>query len=257
MFPTLASLVLLIAALGGCESKSCSSLPSFHSRIDDPHLGIYCIPHSVQNGTSHARFNIQTTRASLSAETLLSLDGPQVDRINASVFDWWYFDVVSDTDPRESLVVTFFTSSAAAFPFLAANESSILIAYLWASFANGTVVADFVPATAATVAVGNPSSGQWSSTGFSWAAHKANFSQYEINIASEKMQVNGKFRLSSVSVPTRLLGQLLTATSLSRFTFPVGCNQNTHHSRSLHILDGSASFPTQWVRLIWRSVVRP
>lgn len=159
------------------------------------------IPNKVQNRISHARFDIETPSKTLGPETLLSLDAPQIDVVNASVFDWWYFDAVSDVDPGDSLVVTFFTSSAVAFPFLSANESSVLIAYLWASFANGTVFADFVPATVATVVGGTSnvsSTGQWASTGFSWASHRSNLSQYEITVSSKEMQVEGRFALTSV-----------------------------------------------------------
>ncbi|KAJ5612090.1 Hydroxyneurosporene synthase [Penicillium lagena] len=161
----------------------------------------YRIPNKVQNRASHARFDIQTPSKTLSPETLLSLDAPQIDVVNASVFDWWYFDAVSDVDPGDSLVVTFFTSSVVAFPFLSADESSVLIAYLWASFANGTVYADFIPATVATVVGGTSnvsSTGQWAPTGFSWASHQSNLSQYEITISSKEMQVKGRFTLTSV-----------------------------------------------------------
>lgn len=79
----------------------------------------------------------------------------------------------------------------------------MLIAYLWASFANGSVFADFAPATAATVAggesSGNPSLGEWSATGFNWTALEDDLSRYEIVVASEKLQVEGRFALSSVS----------------------------------------------------------
>jgi hypothetical protein len=173
------------------------------ARAEDSDSWSYRIPNDVQSRTSQARFNISTPGSTLSTEALLALDSPQLSSINGSVFDWWYFDAVSDADPRESLVVTLFTSSAAAFPFLSPNESSVLIAYLWASFANGSVFADYVPATIATVSGGdeapNPSSGVWSSTGFSWAASKDDLSEYEIVMASEAMQVKGRFSLTAVS----------------------------------------------------------
>lgn len=172
------------------------------ARAEDSDDWYYRIPSAVQNGTSQARFNISTPGSTLSAEALLALDSPQLSSINASVFDWWYFDAVSDTDPRESLVVTLFTSSAAAFPSLSPDESSVLIAYVWASFANGSMFAEYVPATVATVSGGdeapNPSSGVWSSTGFSWTALKVDLSQYEIVVSSKEMQVEGRFSLTSV-----------------------------------------------------------
>lgn len=169
----------------------------------DPRGGSYQISSAVQNGTSKARFDIPTPATTLDTETLFMLDSPQIDSINGSVFDWWYFDAVSETNPDDSLVVTFFSSSAEAFPFLDANETSVLNVWLWASFANGTVFADSVPATVATVTgvdgAGTNSSGEWSSTGFSWAALRENLSQYEITIASEKLQVEGRLTLTSVS----------------------------------------------------------
>lgn len=79
----------------------------------------------------------------------------------------------------------------------------MLIAYIWASFTNGTVFADYVPATVATVSGGdrapNPSSGVWSSTGFNWTALADDLSQYEVVVSSEKLQIDGKLSLTSVS----------------------------------------------------------
>lgn len=160
------------------------------------------IPSAVQNGTSTARFNISTPGSVLSTETLLSLDSPQLDFVNASVFDWWYFDAVSDSNPAESLVVTLFTSTAEAFPFLNPNETSVLIAYVWASFANGSTYADYVPASWATVAGGAaaqyPSEGGWDSTRLRWTAAKEDLSQYEVVISSDVLHIDGTLSLTSV-----------------------------------------------------------
>lgn len=169
--------------------------------------GVYRIPSTAQKGASKAQFDVQTSASTLDIETLFSLDAPQLDSINGSVFDWWYFDAVSETNPDDSLVITFFSSSAAAFPFLDTNQSSVLTAWLWASFANGTVFADYVPATLATVTGADGthtnSSGDWSSTGFSWNALSNDLTQYEIIVASEKMQAQGRFTLTSVSTITQ------------------------------------------------------
>jgi hypothetical protein len=155
----------------------------------------YAIPSHVQNGVAHARFDIPTTGSKFDTGVLLTLDSPQLSEVNPSVFDWWYFDAVSASDPRESLTVIFFTTTAAAFPWLPSNESSVLIAYLWVSFANGTIFEEYVPATIATVAGGedasSPSSGNWSSTGLSWAASQDDLSQYEVIISSKQMQAEG------------------------------------------------------------------
>ncbi|KAJ5143385.1 uncharacterized protein N7515_002172 [Penicillium bovifimosum] len=178
--------------------------PSLNARIKrDEYISSegYQISGEVENGTSKARFDIPTPELTLDSKTLFSLDAPQIDTINGSVFDWWYFDAVSETNPDDSFVITFFASSWEAFPFLNESEPSVLTAWVWASFANGTVFADFVPATVATVrgadVAGTNSSGEWASTGVSWEAKSEDLSRYEITIASEKMGVEGRFTLSS------------------------------------------------------------
>ncbi|KAJ5502758.1 Hydroxyneurosporene synthase [Penicillium fimorum] len=167
----------------------------------DARSGSYQIPNTVQNGTSKARFDVPTPETTLDAETLFNLDAPQIDPINSSVFDWWYFDAVSNTNPDDSLVIAFFTSSMDAFPFLDANEPSILNVWLWASFANGTHYEDSLPATVATVTgadgVEINSSGNWSPKGFSWNALTEDQLKYEIIIASEKLPVEGRLTLTS------------------------------------------------------------
>lgn len=193
----------------------------------DTSSGSYKIPSAVQNGTSKAQFEIPTPATTLDIETLFRLDAPQIDSINGSVFDWWYFDAVSETNPDDSLVVTFFSSSAEAFPFLNANETSVLTVWLWASFANGTIFTDSVPATVATVTgadgVGTNSSGEWSSTGFSWASLTEDLSQYEIIIASEKLQVEGRLTLTSVSSDSNSRNRQLANSSKQQVPHHLPC----------------------------------
>ncbi|CAG7927319.1 unnamed protein product [Penicillium olsonii] len=169
--------------------------------------GVYQIPSTLWNGSSKAQFDIQTETSTLDTSTLLSLDAPKLDTINASVFDWWYFDVVSETNPDVSLTITFFSSTAAAFPFLAANQSSPLTAWIWASFANGTVFADYVPATVATLTgvdgTHTEGAGIWHETGFAWGASTAPQTRYEVTVASEKLQVHGRLGLTA-TVPYHL-----------------------------------------------------
>jgi hypothetical protein len=129
-------------------AKTSRSYPRTVQKSPD---GVYQIPSTVQDGASKVHFDIQTSASTLDIETLFSLDAPKLDSINGSVFDWWYFDAVSETNPEDCLVITFFSSTVAAFPFLDANQTSILTAWIWASFANGTVFADYVPATMATL----------------------------------------------------------------------------------------------------------
>ncbi|KAJ5492502.1 Hydroxyneurosporene synthase [Penicillium expansum] len=210
MFPLLLVCALLAQQTLAFPSQHRANekpLPGLLRAGRDSRSGSYKIPSAVQNGTSKAQFDISTPATTLNIESLFRLDAPQVDLINSSVFDWWYFDAVSETNPDDSLVVTFFSSSAEAFPFLNPNETSVLNVWLWASFANGTVFSNSVPATVATVTgadgAGTNSSGEWSSTGFSWAALTEDLSQYEIIISSEELQVEGRLTLTS-QVPRHL-----------------------------------------------------
>ncbi|KAK7008218.1 hypothetical protein R3P38DRAFT_3024000 [Favolaschia claudopus] len=99
------------------------------------HRQVFEIPSGIQNKTSIAQFTSTST----------PLDAPKVHPINASAFDWWYFDVVSsDPSSLASVIVTFFTSSQAAFP-----------AGAFASSATVTIE-------------GDNSSGAWHGTGFKW-----------------------------------------------------------------------------------------
>ncbi|KAH3004142.1 hypothetical protein KXW60_005801, partial [Aspergillus fumigatus] len=49
---------------------------------------------------------------------------PKVHPINTTVFDWWHFDAVSASNPNASGVITLFTSTPTAFPFLPGKSKS-------------------------------------------------------------------------------------------------------------------------------------
>ena len=164
---------------------------------------LYTIPSTSSNDTATIHSKIATPNKKLSSSKLLQLDSPQASKITPSSFDWWYYDAVSSTNPLESLTITLFTSSATAFPWLNPNDSSILIAYLWATFPNGTRFMEYLPAKLAVVSGSEgleiASMGEWQGAGFSWIAPGKNFSHYEVIIESEEMGVYGTMRLKSVS----------------------------------------------------------
>lgn len=160
----------------------------------------YRIPSKIQTGTATARFNIASPNKTLSETSILALDSPQISKVTSTSFDWWYFDAVSTTTPAESLTIILFSSAVSAFPWLDSSESSVLIAYLWAAFANGSVFQEYVPAKLAVVEEGpaGKGSGAWDGTGFQWVAGDED-SMYSVVVASEEMGVYGRFTLSSVS----------------------------------------------------------
>lgn len=185
-------------------TAAASFAPGFASAFSTTH-STYRIPATVQNEPAYVRFEVDTPGGILGIQSRQSLDAPMLDSINSSVFDWWYFDAVSLDDPRESLVLTFFTATADAFPFLDSTQKSVLIAYAWASFSNGSSWAGYLPATLATVDIGgdgeadgNVSSGMWEDTGFRWNASKEDLSAYEISVDSPELDVKGTLSFTSV-----------------------------------------------------------
>ncbi|KAJ5638173.1 hypothetical protein N7490_008052 [Penicillium lividum] len=176
--------------------------PNSRTQIQTGHT--YEIPREIQNGTANARFKIPTPNETLNTTTRLILDTPQISKVTTTSFDWWYFDAVSTTTPAESLTITLFTSSSSAFPWLDSSESSVLIAYLWASFANGSVFEEYLPATIATLSESSSavasSSGLWSDTGFTWVAGEE-LSSYRVTVDSEEMGVYGTFIMESEQSP--------------------------------------------------------
>ncbi|KAJ5657378.1 Hydroxyneurosporene synthase, partial [Penicillium longicatenatum] len=166
----------------------------------------YKIPSKIQKGTATARFKIASPNKTLSNASILSLDVPQISKVTSTSFDWWYFDAVSTENPAESLTVILFTSAASAFPWLDPSESSVLIAYLWATFANGSVFQEYVPAKLAVIDEGQTGkflqqgSGTWDGSGFRWVSGNED-SVYKVVVKSEEMGVHGTFTLNSQQSP--------------------------------------------------------
>lgn len=150
------------------------------------------------------------------------IDGPNVQPINETAFDWWYFDVVAlpnnenplginaskegRTDgPLASMVITLFTSTIEAFPFLppTADEENVLTAYIWLTFPNGTWASKYIHADQATIVTsgGGGSSGKFDSTGFSWSGAE-DMSKYTITVDAEDiMGMKGVIEMETVSSP--------------------------------------------------------
>ncbi|KAF7317759.1 hypothetical protein MKEN_00863700 [Mycena kentingensis (nom. inval.)] len=149
----------------------------------------YHIPSVPPSGPSKAQF----------AYDGLGADAPKVVPVNSTSFDWWYFDVVS-TDPGDlsSVVVTFFTSTATAFPSLD-EGGSLTPVRIWGSYPNGTLweaIGDSGKG-ATVVADGDSSSGVWHGTGFSW--NSTSPSTYTITIDAAELGISGTIDFHSSS----------------------------------------------------------
>jgi hypothetical protein len=153
---------------------------------------IHNLSPTVINGTSVANFTSAAT----------GLNGPQISAINGSAYDLWYFDVVS-TDPTSSasVVVIFYNTAPNAFPFVAADNTT-LIASLVITFPNGTIssagVASMLADSATVTVEGNGASGDWHGTGMSWKYYPTS-GAYDVLIDSPALDVKGSIHFAPVS----------------------------------------------------------
>ncbi|KAJ7334030.1 hypothetical protein DFH08DRAFT_1019939, partial [Mycena albidolilacea] len=152
---------------------------------------LYRIPSALSNTSSIGIFT----------STALNLDAPKVLPINASTFDWWYFDVV-DTNPnsRASAAVVFYNTGPTALPFISIPGTT-LSAQVIVSFPNGTLSSapGIAVADRATVLTSdNGSSGQWHGAGIAWT-HSVYSGAWEILIDSPELGMKGSIHLKPVS----------------------------------------------------------
>ncbi|PYH71174.1 uncharacterized protein BO88DRAFT_451848 [Aspergillus vadensis CBS 113365] len=129
---------------------------------------------------------------------LADLESPKLSEVNTTVFEWWYFDVVSSTNPNASIVLTFFTTTSRAFPAVPPNLSSVLLTYVWATLPNGTTVAqNIVPIDASVMGDRDVNSGGWEGTG-GWSGRE---SGYEAWVGWEGGRVSGRIQMRDLAPP--------------------------------------------------------
>lgn len=123
-------------------------------------------------------------------------DSPKLNFVNETVYDWWYFDAVSD-DGDSSITVCFFTSSSTAFPFLLPNKG-ILPVYIWASFPNGTVSVYAVHAQKAVIETSKDGyAGIYHPIQMGWQG-SADLSRYRVFFNDTIHEIKGTFDIRSV-----------------------------------------------------------
>ncbi|KAJ5517843.1 hypothetical protein N7453_000265 [Penicillium expansum] len=129
--------------------------------------------------------------------TKAPFDGPKVIPVNASTFDWWYFDVVSE-DASQSLTVNFYSAPHSALGF-GAELDSINYVHVSGVFPNGTMFNSAVVAEDSYVrTVGDGSSGSWVGSGFSWSGSE-DLLEYRIKAKDTGSGFSGSMSLRSVA----------------------------------------------------------
>jgi hypothetical protein len=151
------------------------------------------VPNKIASGASIAQY--------ISGSS--GLDGPKVSpEINATSFDWWYFDAVAE-DASMGIVVVFYLSSDLGFPFV--PPLSAFSVDIFAAFEDGSLV--FLPqnslplqAGSATITTdGDGASGVWKGTGFEFSG-TPDLSSYTVIIDSPLLGISGTLELKSVRV---------------------------------------------------------
>jgi hypothetical protein len=122
-------------------------------------------------------------------------DSPHVSPVNATTWEWWYFDAVSN-DQTYQVVIVFYTASTSGFAFLPPKPNELPVQITVGipgspSFTPGGIQNEWAYATQAEVATsGQGASGQWNGTGISFEG-TADLSRYVIKVDAPNMGPNG------------------------------------------------------------------
>ncbi|KXL51403.1 hypothetical protein M433DRAFT_148870 [Acidomyces richmondensis BFW] len=131
-----------------------------------------------------------------------ALDGPKVRPVNATTFEWWYFDAVSSrvsVGDLSSVVVAFFTASTNGFEGLS-NDATILQTSLSGTYSNGTPFSySGFPNDAVIFTKGNSSDGRWGGIS-SWSS-SSDMTRWMIEFADPGLNVSGYLSISSPTPP--------------------------------------------------------
>ncbi|KAI9046947.1 hypothetical protein LZ554_009022 [Drepanopeziza brunnea f. sp. 'monogermtubi'] len=141
------------------------------------------------------------------------LDAPHLSAVNASSFNWWYFDVFSP-DLDKSLVIVFFTTLGSAFPFVPTSEVVTQVG-IYATFPNGTFAGKYLDAAEAVITTdGNGASGDFVGSGAKFQG-APDLSTYSISADSPANGIVGTFHLKARAPPHYPCGLLSQSASAS------------------------------------------
>ncbi|KAL4893656.1 hypothetical protein BDV59DRAFT_207480 [Aspergillus ambiguus] len=127
-------------------------------------------------------------------------DSPKIQGVNASSYDWWYFDAIG-ADGLSSLAVVFFIEANRSGFAVTENFTNMDFIQISGTFPNGTGFSDFLFADNAIVSTnGDGSSGLWNGTGFSWAG-SPDLHDYVLTIDAENLGYKGSFSMHSIAPP--------------------------------------------------------
>ncbi|KAK9486764.1 hypothetical protein V1527DRAFT_518499 [Lipomyces starkeyi] len=124
-------------------------------------------------------------------------DGPKLDKVNDTSFEWWYFDICSE---KSSIQILFVTSTLYAAGHPGTGINLVTYVLLDGTFPNGTAFNYFIPSSNGSIeTVGDGSSGYFESVG-SWHGSQ-DMSSYTITIDSETIDAKGALYFRSAGLP--------------------------------------------------------
>jgi hypothetical protein len=127
------------------------------------------------------------------------LDAPRVAYVNSTVFDWWYFDMISDDvadGDLSSVVAVFHDGTSGGFQTLAESTNKLPLA-LAGTFPNGSIWRTYTfQSEAVVIADETHSQGSWGGVG-RWSGDSGS-GVWEASFDLEAYGVRGTFRLESV-----------------------------------------------------------
>lgn len=164
-----------------------SSLPISFASPTTAQLGLDVISGTPHNGPSTVQF----------LSTIDAFDGPKVQNLNNTVFDLWYFDVMS-SDLQSSVVLVFFTATPTGlFPGLPdLGTATWMLAEI--TFPDGSAFETVIAADQLiVVTAGNGSSGSLKGTRAGWQG-ASDLSSYVVTIDAPDLGLQGTVTLDSV-----------------------------------------------------------
>jgi hypothetical protein len=137
-------------------------------------------------------------------------DAPKVHPINATTYDWWWFDAIQQPVPTEGggqaqahIVIIFYTLGSDSFEVLTEQFPNGLpsgnIVQITLAWPNGTIETPIaLPAGDAIINVeGDGSSGNFTGTGCSWVG-TPDLSAYVVHIDVPEHDISGSLYINSV-----------------------------------------------------------
>ncbi|XP_014551657.1 hypothetical protein COCVIDRAFT_112274 [Bipolaris victoriae FI3] len=170
---------LLFASFTLCLSANAASSTSY-------------FPNELHDGPISAQF----------VSTGENIDRPRISPgVNASTFDWWYFDVASTSSANETITVVFFERGPTGFLGNVTTENTLSV-QVTGTMKNGTVYNIQSDASANASAVINTSNnsiyGDWETTGFRFAGTEGG-TKYTISINDAKHEIFGSITFESTA----------------------------------------------------------